>query len=247
MTPESPIHHGPVYVRGFRQRGHGGVSRIEGFSDAVFGFSVTLLVVSQRAPATFGELSASLAALPAFAFSYALIAQIWFVQNRFFRRYGLHDAYTVFLNIVMLFVVIVFTYPLKFLFTIWLTGSQIPDSVIRDDQIAPLFTIYAVGYGSIFLLFVLMHVHVLRLSRHLALTSLERHDTYASIALGGFQVCVAVVSFALATTQQAAGNYQAAAQGGGAAYLLVPVGLLVTNAVARRARARLAALATTPD
>lgn len=39
----------------FRWRSHD-VSRIEGLSDAVFGFAVTLLVVSLEVPKTFAEL-----------------------------------------------------------------------------------------------------------------------------------------------------------------------------------------------
>ncbi|HMJ26039.1 MAG TPA: TMEM175 family protein, partial [Pyrinomonadaceae bacterium] len=39
----------------FRWRSHE-ISRIEGLSDAVFGFAVTLLVVSLEVPKTFNEL-----------------------------------------------------------------------------------------------------------------------------------------------------------------------------------------------
>ena len=42
------------------------VNRIEAFSDAVFGFALTLLVVSLEVPRTFGDMMASVRALPAF-------------------------------------------------------------------------------------------------------------------------------------------------------------------------------------
>jgi len=48
------------------------VSRIEGFSDAVLGFTLTLLVV-----------------FPAFAATFALICWIWYEHHLFFRRYDL--------------------------------------------------------------------------------------------------------------------------------------------------------------
>ncbi len=70
----------------FRWRGDG-VSRIEGLSDAVFGFALTLLVVSLEVPATFDNLAAMMLGLPAFAITFTLLILIWSAHYRFF-RYG---------------------------------------------------------------------------------------------------------------------------------------------------------------
>ena len=53
----------------FRWRSHE-VSRIEGLSDAVFGFAITLLVVSLEVPKTFTELSQMMNGFGAFAISF---------------------------------------------------------------------------------------------------------------------------------------------------------------------------------
>src|SRR5260370_33914029 len=90
---------------GFRWRGHE-ISRIEGLSDAVFAFAVTLLVVSIEVPKTFAELAATMRGFGAFAISFALLFMIWFNQYKFFRRYGLQDNLTVCLNGALLFVVL---------------------------------------------------------------------------------------------------------------------------------------------
>src|SRR5215510_1225892 len=94
------------------------VSRIEGFSDAVFAFAVTLLVVSLEVPRTFHELSLAMREFFAFAICFALLFQLWWRHFNFFRRYGLEDAPTIALTAVLLFVVLFYVYPLKFVFTL---------------------------------------------------------------------------------------------------------------------------------
>src|SRR4051794_6390136 len=90
---------------GFRWRGSGEIARIEGFSDAVFAFAITLLVVSLEVPRTFTELMGSMRGFVAFAIGFVLLFQIWYAQYVFFRRYGLQDTTTLVLNGALLFVV----------------------------------------------------------------------------------------------------------------------------------------------
>src|SRR5918996_5170970 len=101
---------------GFSWRGED-VLRIEGLSDAVFGFALTLLVVSLEVPNTFDELLATMRGFFAFAISGYLLYLVWFDHYKFFRRYGLQDNITMNLSAVLLFVVLFYVYPLKFLFT----------------------------------------------------------------------------------------------------------------------------------
>ena len=77
----------------FRWRGHE-VSRIEGLSDAVFAFAITLLVVSLEVPKTFNELAETMHGFGAFLISFMLLFAVWFNQYKFFRRYGLRDTIT---------------------------------------------------------------------------------------------------------------------------------------------------------
>jgi uncharacterized membrane protein len=60
----------------FRWRSHE-ITRIEGFSDAVFAFAVTLLVVSLEVPRTFDELAGAMQGFIAFALGSALLFVIW--------------------------------------------------------------------------------------------------------------------------------------------------------------------------
>jgi uncharacterized membrane protein len=92
------------------------ISRLEAFSDAAFAFALTLLVVSLDVPRSYGQLMELMKGFFSFACCFALLVWIWHEHNMFFRRYGLQDPLTVFLNGVLLFVVLFYVYPLKFMF-----------------------------------------------------------------------------------------------------------------------------------
>lgn len=187
----------------FRRRGRE-VSRLEGFSDAVFGFALTLLVVSLQPPRTFDELQDAIAGLLPFAICFALFLQIWLEHRQFFRRYALDDGWTVLLNSVLLFVVLVYVYPLKFLFTLlgWEFMGSLPAAlkgveVIRQEQLPTLMYVYAAGFAAIAITFVLLHANALRQAEALALTPLERHDTVTEMLAQGVLVAVAAASAAV--------------------------------------------------
>src|SRR3982751_30202 len=82
------------------------VLRIEGFSDGVFAFAVTLLVVSLQVPNTFDELLATMRGFFAFAICFWMLFVVWYEHYKFFRRYGLKDNLTMQLSAVLLFVVL---------------------------------------------------------------------------------------------------------------------------------------------
>ena len=153
-------------------------SRLEGFSDAVFAFALTLLVVSLQVPSSYDELVHTLRSFVAFAPSFAALIWIWYLHREFFRRYGLGDGPMVFLNAVLLFVVLVYVYPLKFLATLVLGSLIDPTSVapIETSQVNQLIAIYGLGYVAVFAIFFLMYSYALRRRHVLRLTRLDLYD-----------------------------------------------------------------------
>lgn len=65
---------------------HREVSRLEGFSDAVFGFALTLLVVSLDTPNDMAALRDMAGSFLPFALTFAMVSWIWYQHNLFFRR-----------------------------------------------------------------------------------------------------------------------------------------------------------------
>jgi uncharacterized membrane protein len=150
------------------------VSRLEGFSDAVFGFALTLLVVQLEAPRSADELRMLVRASAPFALTFAMVCYLWWEHNRFFRLFGLQDAWTAFLNCVLLFVVLFYVYPLKFLTTA-LIGPLVglPRGTAFDDGRFVLL-VYSAGVFVIFGTFVLLYRHAARRQTELDLDAAAR-------------------------------------------------------------------------
>lgn len=177
------------------------VSRIEGFSDAVFAFAITLLVVSLEVPKTFGELTHVMRSFPAFAISFALLFQIWWRHYRFFRRYDLEDSRVIVLTGVLLFVVLFYVYPLKFLWWMLLgqlSGAHFAEEPITIGQVPMLFYVYGSGVAATFGMLAALYSHAYDQRTLLGLTPMEiletRVDVYRNLALAGIGILSIVLA-----------------------------------------------------
>ena len=190
--------------------------RIEGFADAVFGFAVTLLVVSLEVPDTFDELLASMRGFFAFAISVLLLYQVWYDHYKFFRRYGLNDNLTMHLSTVLLFVVLFYIYPLKFLFTALMdlllgfstqVGSSTGDVIeaIEPGQWPQLLLIFGAGFVVVQLVFALLYWRAYALRSMLNLNeyeaSITRQEIQGYLILAG--VGLASIAIALLGGEEA--------------------------------------------
>lgn len=190
----------------FRWRG-GEITRLEGFTDAVFAFAVTLLVVSLEVPKTFDELAAAMKGFVAFALCFTILVQVWYHHYKFSRRYGLQTVYTVVLNAALIFVVLFYVYPLKFLFTLVVGGlsggltvpaEQLNQMLRTYHQISLLWLIYSAGVIAVYGLFALMYQYAYRKRQELQLNEYETYATRNAVihfaGLAGIGVLVAVAA-----------------------------------------------------
>lgn len=189
---------------GFRLRGLQ-ATRIETFTDAAFAFALTLLVISLQPPTSFADLRAALVGIPPFLLSASMLMMFWWAHHEWSRRYGLDDGRSILLSCLLVFTVLVYVYPLRFMFALMFAwfghlGGLPLDSGVQIDGVADvnrLFVIYGIGY-------VLMSVAVLLLNWHawsqrsvLQLDAVERHETRSTIGAWSLLALVGVLSTAI--------------------------------------------------
>ncbi|MBS1736347.1 MAG: DUF1211 domain-containing protein [Bacteroidetes bacterium] len=178
------------------------VMRVEAFSDAVFAFAVTLLIVSLEVPKSFEELLITMRGFFAFGISFLLLMIIWYEQNIFFRQYGLHDLVTIALNCTLIFLVLFYVYPLKFLFTLLFSdqiyGAGRSPFIMHKGDMGNLMAIYGMGFISIYLLFFFMYLHAFRKRIQLELNTLELFETKSKLYKSLVMACIGVLSIVLA-------------------------------------------------
>jgi hypothetical protein len=120
-----------------------------------------------------------------FALTFAMVSWIWYEHNLFFRRYGLQDPWTVFLNSMLLFVVLFYVYPLKFLaqqvvmLMLLLVGGTAAERPNFGETLFEqrwLMVIYSSGIVLIFTCFVLLYRHAWRHRREIGLSRREETE-----------------------------------------------------------------------
>ncbi|MBE7180988.1 MAG: DUF1211 domain-containing protein [Terriglobus roseus] len=200
--------HALVGRDGFRLRG-AEMSRIDGFSDVVFGFALTLIVASLEVPKTFDELREVLLGFVPFAICFLFLMNVWLSHFRFFRRFGLHDMGTIVINAALLFTVLFYVYPLKFLFTLF--ASQFYEAHSGRDpisnvlQLRELTVTYALGFVAIYVCLTLLYWNAWRQRKSLDLNELERFivrgDLIDLSAIACIGVMVAVLAMLLPPQQ----------------------------------------------
>lgn len=185
---------------GFRLRGTD-MTRTETFTDAAFAFALTLLVVSiDSIPSTYEELWFAVQGIPAFGLSCALLFLFWYGHWNWSRRYGLEDFPSIVLSFMLVFVVLCYVYPMKYvtsIFVAWITDQRVEvDANINSiEELYGIFTIYSIGFVALCAVVLLLYLRAWAIRDELRLDVVERYVTRSEI--GSWTILASVGGLAI--------------------------------------------------
>jgi uncharacterized membrane protein len=233
---------------GFRIRG-GQPTRVDAFVDAAFAFAVTLLVIAiGHVPNSVGELVQAMRGVPAFAASFFVIARFWQAHRNWSRHYGIEDVYSTRLSLALVFIVLVYVYPLRMVAQLTLASlsggvlAEAPMQPMLVSELRALYAVFGIGYATTALIFLLLHRHALARADDLELSADERIRTQTLCARWLAVIVIAITSTVLGfVLPMGRGESAPLDSAPGLIYLFVYVAFHV---LARRERTRLAASLT---
>jgi uncharacterized membrane protein len=188
--------------QGFRLRGME-MTRTETFTDAAFAFALTLLVISVDAiPRDYEEMTAAVKGIPAFGLSCMILFLFWHGHWNWSRRYGLEDFPSMIVSFYLVFVMLCYVYPLKFVtstFVEWVSGQRIDadpnvDSIASMNELFGIFTIYSVGFVALCLAILLLYWRAWQQREDLGLNETERFVTRSELGSWSILISVGVVA-----------------------------------------------------
>lgn len=187
----------------FRLRGLE-VTRLDTFIDAAFAFVLTLLVISFDAiPSDISEMLAAVKRIPGFAASFATLMMFWLQHRRWSRRYGLENSKTILHSLALIFVVLVYVYPLRMLFEGMfsdLTGGYLSTSYQIDSyqELRMMFVFYSTGFLAMSLITGQLYRTAMQSSSSLALNQVELRETRIGARVWTLAASFGVLSILLA-------------------------------------------------
>ena len=181
------------------------VTRLDTFVDAAFAFVLTLLVISfDDIPSNIPEMLAAVKQIPAFGASFAMLMWFWIQHRRWSRRYGLENQATILTSLALMFVMLVYVYPLRMIFEgmfSQLSGGYLETTYEIDtfDDLRLIFIFYAAGFVAMSLLVSQLYRMALRSGAQLGLNDVETRRTRVEMhtwaIAAGFGVMSSTVAF----------------------------------------------------
>ncbi|MDX1518266.1 MAG: TMEM175 family protein [Woeseiaceae bacterium] len=189
----------------FRMRGLES-TRLDTFIDAAFAFVLTLLVISfDEIPSTYAEMILAVQHIPGFAASFAVLMMFWLQHRKWSRRYGLENPRTIYLSLALIFVVMVYVYPLRMIFEGMfanLTDGFLATSYRIESyfELSMIFVFYSAGFSA--MSFIVHHLYrtALQNADALALNDFELRRTRVVVQVWAIAAGFGLLSIVLALT-----------------------------------------------
>tara|TARA_R110002073_G_scaffold53840_4_gene138903 strand:- start:106483 stop:107109 length:627 start_codon:yes stop_codon:yes gene_type:complete len=131
-------------------------NRLEALSDGVFAFAATLMVVDIGSSVELVSFQKELPNFISFAVSFFVMMGLWKLHYNFFRRTKHIDNWIITFNMILLFTVLFYIFPVKSLLSSALGQSELASA----NDFSQLFQIYSIGFSLIFASFSLMYYRV---------------------------------------------------------------------------------------
>lgn len=185
---------------GFFDRGSE-VTRLEALVDATFAFTLSILVIGGNdMPTSVTALMASMKKIPAFAASFILLIRFWRAHASWSRRFGLDDARSQTLSLLLIFLVLIFVYPLQMVFASFfamLSNGALPHGFVISDMhsLRVLFACFALAFACMAGVIALLYRHALQQAAPIGLDAFEQIAT--RLILRDWQIVVLVCFLSL--------------------------------------------------
>ncbi|MFY0674664.1 MAG: DUF1211 domain-containing protein [Bacteroidia bacterium] len=181
-------------------------TRIESLSDGVFAIAIGLLLISSSPPTNFIELKEFTKDFIPFGITISVLIWIWYQHYLFFIRFGLRDPKTTALNTIVLFLILFYVYPLKFLIGVLfelykglIFGdkeliNKLFTDVIKPENTPELMSMYGFGAAGIFVVIALLNFRAYSLRNEIKLSKIEIALTQQSIRINLVSAFVPLLS-----------------------------------------------------
>lgn len=180
------------------------VTRLDTFIDAAFAFVLTLLVISfDQIPSTFDEMMLAIKRIPGFFASFSVLMIFWLSHRGWSRKYGLETNRSIFLSLAIIFIILVYIYPLRIIFEAMffqLSGGYFTADfrIENAHELRGMFLYYSSGSLTMAVIFWDLYRSALKSKSSLALNSAEELGTKRFIRAWFVMLLFSVFSLVLA-------------------------------------------------
>jgi uncharacterized membrane protein len=180
------------------------VTRLDTFIDATFAFVLTLLVISfDQIPSNYDQMMVAIKRIPGFFASFSILMMFWLSHRGWSRKYGLETRRSIFLSLAIIFIILVYIYPLRIIFEAMFfqlsNGYFTADFRIEDNhELRGMFLFYSSGSLLMAVVFCDLYRSALKSKSSLALNAAEQLATKGFIRAWLVVLLVSIVSLVLA-------------------------------------------------